>query len=30
VNKDGLMAEEDARWRGLIDAADLMSSGETV
>jgi ankyrin repeat protein len=30
VNKDGLTAEEDARQRGLIDAADLMSGGETV
>jgi hypothetical protein len=30
VNKDGLTAEEDARRRGLIDAADLMSGGKTV
>ena len=30
VNKDGLTAEQDARQRGLIDAADLMSGGETV
>ena len=30
VNKDGLTAEQDARRRGLIDAADLMSGDETV
>ena len=30
VNKDGLTAEQDARRRGLIDAADLMSDDETV
>jgi ankyrin repeat protein len=30
VNKEGLTAEQDARRRGLIDAADLMSSSETV
>jgi ankyrin repeat protein len=29
-NKDGLTAEEAARKRGLIDAADLMSGGETA
>jgi ankyrin repeat protein len=29
-NKDGLTAEQAARMRGLIDAADLMSGGETV
>jgi ankyrin repeat protein len=29
-NKDGLTAEQAARERGLIDAADLMSGGETV
>jgi uncharacterized protein len=29
-NKDGLTAEQAARKRGLIDAADLMSDGETV
>jgi ankyrin repeat protein len=29
VNKDGLTAEQAARKRGLIDAADLMASGET-
>jgi ankyrin repeat protein len=30
VNKDGLTAEQDARRRGLIDAADFMSGDETV
>jgi ankyrin repeat protein len=30
VNKDGLTAEQDARRRGLIDAADLMSGDKTV
>ncbi|MBO0765723.1 MAG: ankyrin repeat domain-containing protein [Hyphomicrobiaceae bacterium] len=30
VNKDGLTAEQDARRRGLFDAADLMSGNETV
>ena len=30
VNKEGLTAVQDARRRGLIDAADLMSGGETV
>jgi uncharacterized protein len=30
VNRDGLTAEQDARRRGLIDAADLMSGDETV
>jgi ankyrin repeat protein len=30
VNKEGLRAEQDARGRGLIDAADLMSGGETA
>ncbi len=29
VNKDGLTAEQAARRRGLIDAADFMASGET-
>jgi ankyrin repeat protein len=29
VNKDGLTAEQAARKRGLIDAADLMAGGET-
>jgi ankyrin repeat protein len=29
-NKDGLTAEQAARMRGLIDAADLMSGDETV
>lgn len=29
VNKEGLTAEQDARRRGLIDAADLMADGET-
>ena len=30
VNKEGLTAEQDARRRGLIDAADLMSGDEMV
>jgi ankyrin repeat protein len=30
VNKNGLTAEEEARRRGLIDAADFMSGGEMV
>jgi ankyrin repeat protein len=30
VSKAGLTAEQDARSRGLIDAADLMSGRETV
>lgn len=30
VNKEGLTAVQDARRRGLIDAADLMSGDETV
>jgi ankyrin repeat protein len=30
VNRDGLTAEQDARRRGLIDAADLMAGDETV
>jgi uncharacterized protein len=30
VNEDGLTAEQDARRRGLIDAADLMCGDETV
>jgi ankyrin repeat protein len=30
VNKDGLTAEQNARRRGLIDAADLMCGGATV
>ena len=29
VNRDGLTAEQEARRRGLIDAADLMSGDET-
>jgi ankyrin repeat protein len=29
LNKDGLTAEQAARKRGLIDAADLMATGET-
>jgi ankyrin repeat protein len=30
VNRDGVTAEQDARRRGLIDAADLMSGDATV
>lgn len=30
VNRDGLTAEQKARRRGLIDAADLMCGGETA
>jgi ankyrin repeat protein len=30
VNKEGLTAVQDARRRGLIDAADLMSGAETI
>jgi hypothetical protein len=30
VNKEGLTAEQAARKRGLIDAADLMGGGDAV